>query len=229
MTRLATTKPSALEPLLRGVDAREAEAPRSETWMRRIAVASRSISGQTPSASKMRRLPFDSAVVRSSKLGCSAVPNGLRFDQRDLERELRQREREARADETAAGDGDVDGRRRQDLIAGALGSHSSASRSRPDPSAAPPVSTSLPSRVTATSSSMRTPMFHQRLATPLRAGGNVDARLDRHHHAGLEHAPLLADLVVADVVHVHAEPVTGAMHEEAAVGAFLDERSAPCP
>src|SRR5471032_2002058 len=46
------------------------------------------------------------------------------------------------------------------------------------------------------------------------AGGDVNARLDRQHHAGLEHAPFIADLVVADVVHVHTEPVAGAVHEE---------------
>ena len=57
----------------------------------------------------------------------------------------------------------------------------------------------------------------------LRPGRDVDAGLDGQAHAGLEHAPLVADLVVADVVHVHAEPVTGAMHVEVPVGAVLDE------
>ncbi len=72
-----------------------------------MAVASRSSSGHTRSASKMRRLPLDSAVVRSSKLGCPNVPNGLRFDQDDVEGELGQRQRERRADEAAAADSDV--------------------------------------------------------------------------------------------------------------------------
>ena len=49
-----------------------------------------------------------------------------------------------------------------------------------------------------------------------RAGRDVDAGLDGHHHARLQHAPLVADLVVADVVHIHAEPVAGPVHEELA-------------
>ena len=43
---------------------------------------------------------------------------------------------------------------------------------------APPVSTSTPSRVTTTSSSMRMPMFHEAPRHALRPAGNVDARLD---------------------------------------------------
>jgi hypothetical protein len=43
-------------------------------------------------------------------------------------------------------------------------------------------------------------------------------------HAGLEHAPDVADLVVADIMHIHAEPVTGAMHEELrGMAAILDQ------
>ncbi len=56
----------------------------------------------------------------------------------------------------------------------------------------PPVSTSQPLRVTTTSSSMRTPMFQKRLRHRARAGRDVDARLDRQHHARLEHPPLVA-------------------------------------
>src|SRR5688572_25040250 len=57
-----------------------------------------------------------------------------------------------------------------------------------------------------------------------RAGADVDAGLDGHRHAGLEHAPLVAHLVVTDIVHIHPEPVAGPVHEELLVGAFLLER-----
>ena len=50
---------------------------------------------------------------------------------------------------------------------------------------------------------------------------DVEARLDRQHHPRLQHPPLLAELVVADVVHVHAQPVAGAVHVELAVGTDL--------
>src|SRR6185312_8131822 len=61
-----------------------------------------------------------------------------------------------------------------------------------------------------------------------RAGRNIDTRLDGHDHTGLEHAPLIADLVIPNVVHVHAEPVARAVHEEPAIGSFaLELRNAP--
>jgi hypothetical protein len=88
-------------------------------------------------------------------------------------------------------------------------------------------STSAPARVTSTSSSMRMPMPHHFFGDAARARRDVEAGLDRQHHARLEHAPLVADLVVADVVHVHAQPVAGAVHVEAAVGAVLDQRRHP--
>src|SRR3990167_1911867 len=46
---------------------------------------------------------------------------------------------------------------------------------------------------------------------------HVEAGLDGQDHAGLEPARLPLDLVGADVVDVHAEPVPGAVHEELAV------------
>src|SRR5438552_7688829 len=50
------------------------------------------------------------------------------------------------------------------------------------------------------------------------AGGvEVETGLDGQHHAGLERARLAVDAVVTDVVHVHAEPVAGAVHVELAV------------
>ena len=87
----------------------------------------------------------------------------------------------------------------------------------------PAVRTSgLPS-VTTTSSSMRTPMPHHSRRTSLLPGGDVDAGLDGGDHARLQQPPLVADLVLADVVHVHAEPMPDAVHEEPAVGAVLDQ------
>src|SRR5579864_4552372 len=41
-----------------------------------MAVADDARPGHTPRVSRMRRLPFDSAVVRSSKLGWAALPGG---------------------------------------------------------------------------------------------------------------------------------------------------------
>src|SRR5262245_23315276 len=56
---------------------------------------------------------------------------------------------------------------------------------------------------------------------------DIDPRLDREAHAWLEHSPLVADLVVAHVVNVHAEPVAGAVHEEAPVRTVPDEGGHP--
>ena len=42
--------------------------------------------------------------------------------------------------------------------------------------------------------------------------GNVNARLDGHGHADFQLAPFTADLVLANIVHIHAQPVTGAVH-----------------
>ena len=67
-------------------------------------------------------------------------------------------------------------------------------------------------------------MSQNRLGRSARAAGEVQPGLDGQGHARLEHAPVAADLVVADVVHVHAEPVTGPVHVVLRVGAFLDER-----
>ena len=47
-----------------------------------------------------------------------------------------------------------------------------------------------------------------------RRRSDVDARLDGEHHARFQHAPFAADLVVADIMHVEAEPVPGAMAEK---------------
>ena len=56
-----------------------------------------------------------------------------------------------------------------------------------------------------------------------RRGANIDARLDGERHAGLEHSPFPAHLVVADVVHIETQPVAGAMVEKRQVGLLLDQ------
>src|SRR3546814_12298371 len=55
------------------------------------------------------------------------------------------------------------------------------------------------------------------------AGCNVEARLDRHHHAGFEFSIRTVELVTADIVHIHAQPVAGAMRVELALLAGLDQ------
>src|SRR5690554_4085756 len=54
--------------------------------------------------------------------------------------------------------------------------------------------------------------------------GDVDPRLPGHHHARFQHPPFAADPVLADIVHIHAQPVTGAVHVEGAVATAGDER-----
>ncbi len=59
----------------------------------------------------------------------------------------------------------------------------------------------------------------------IRCGPQVQARFDRQHHAGLQPAPWpLAAIgrstglaIVADIVHVEPEPVSGAMHVELSI------------
>src|SRR5258706_4471101 len=53
-------------------------------------------------------------------------------------------------------------------------------------------------------------------------GPYVTARLDRQHHARLEREPGAIALVVARVMHIHAQPVSGAVHVEAPIVAGLD-------
>src|SRR5262245_12244600 len=53
-------------------------------------------------------------------------------------------------------------------------------------------------------------------------GGDVQSGLDGEHHAGLERARRVAELVLPDVVHVAAEPVAGAVHVEALVLLVFD-------
>src|SRR4029079_8175414 len=220
IARLTTTNPSALSPCSAASRRAKPKRPRSETWMRRIAVASRSRSGHTRSASKMRRLPLDNAVVRSSKLGCPNVPNGWASI-------------------------------RTTSSASSASANASVAPTSPPPQTA--TSQLTPSGLGATvaihqllygvgvfrrtagehivaRARHRNVVLDAHADVPpafgdaLRPGRNVDAGLDRQRHAGLQDAPLLADLVVADIVHIHPEPVTCAMHEEAPVCTLFDHR-----
>jgi hypothetical protein len=68
------------------------------------------------------------------------------------------------------------------------------------------------------------------VAQPLRhvvGRADVEPRLDRERHAGLERAPLPGGLVFARVVHVEAEPVSRAVHVEALVGFFFQDLLKP--
>src|SRR6185437_825553 len=55
-------------------------------------------------------------------------------------------------------------------------------------------------------------------------GRHVDARLHRHHHAGLQHARGAGYAVVAHIVHVETQPVAGLGGEETLVAALGDRR-----
>src|SRR5262249_10374436 len=60
-------------------------------------------------------------------------------------------------------------------------------------------------------------VFAQVIGDRLALGVEIKPRLDCEHHTGLEHPRRAIDLVVADVVYVHAEPVAGAVHIELAI------------
>lgn len=53
--------------------------------------------------------------------------------------------------------------------------------------------------------------------------GDVDARLDGQRHADFQHAPFAADLVLADVMYIHAQPVAGAVHVKRLIGFAGDQ------
>src|SRR6185437_4259844 len=56
---------------------------------------------------------------------------------------------------------------------------------------------------------------------------DVNPGLNAERHSRLEHTPLVTDLVVPDVVHVHAEPMARSVHEETPVGAIALELRRP--
>ena len=46
---------------------------------------------------------------------------------------------------------------------------------------------------------------------------NVDTGFHRHDHTGFKHPPSVTDLVFTNIMHIHTEPVTGAVHIKAFV------------
>ena len=65
-------------------------------------------------------------------------------------------------------------------------------------------------------------MLRHRAGT-LRDAGDIDPWLDRRHHSWLEKPPFVADPVIADVVHIHPDPVAGTVHEEFPIGFVFDQ------
>src|SRR5690349_11997928 len=165
--------------------------------MERIGDASASMACHTPRLSKICREPLPSAVVRSSKLGCAAESGGTPS---------------------------------MSKVRSFVARSASAKLA---PTMPPPTITTshcFTERIPcagghATGEHLAAVAGHDHVvldadadALELLRGaggsrGDVDARLDGERHARFEHAPLVADLVVADVVHVHAQPMAGAVHE----------------
>src|SRR6056297_88766 len=189
--------------------------PRSETWMARMGVAVSAMAGHRPIAVKARWLARDSAVERSSKLGWEAAPGST---------------------------GSTTATRRPS---------GASARARLAPTMPPPAM--MMSYRSVTVSSRRherldlVRVLRQTLRQHVRGvpghghvvldanadtriafryaalRRDVDARLHGGDHAGLQHPPFVAHLVIADVVHVHADPVTRAVHEERLVGLVLQQ------
>src|SRR5579859_3593247 len=193
--------------------------------MARIAAASAAIGSQTPSPSKMRRLALPSAVVRSSKLGWAPAPKGTASmsssrapaPARPAARLAPTMPPPTMATSTASASG---------AAAGLMGARSTVRHHRFD---------LLRILRRAGAEDLRAAPRHQDVVLDAdadiaeaprhaaRARRQVDTRLHRERHARLEYAPCVADLVVAHVVHIEPEPVAGAVHEEAPVGAAPDE------
>ena len=185
------------EALLGRIDAREAESALIRDMDLAIGVADASTSGHTPRVSRMRRLPFESAVVRSSKLGCEAASCGIASIRATLElraapmrrrgwrppcRRPRWRRRNAVHVASAACT-------RASIASGVFSS--------------------------AAGQHLRRTGGHQHFILDANAdvpeflrdarrGSDVDPRLDGEHHPRFQHPPFAADLVVADIMHVEA-------------------------
>ena len=166
IARLTTTKPSALQPLLRRVDAREAEAAAigdvNAPDRGRLALH------QRPDAQRLEDAPAAVGQSRGALVEARLPERAerVRLDQDDVE--TRARPAPARGSRRR-------GRRRRsrrrraheiDALARRASLMSSVSRWHPLLSASRRSAPRCHSPVTATSSSMRTPMFHQRFATP---------------------------------------------------------------
>ena len=52
---------------------------------------------------------------------------------------------------------------------------------------------------------------------------DVQARLHREHHAGLQLNVMLPEAVSAHIVHIQTQPVTGAVHVEMAISPLFDQ------
>ncbi len=90
------------------------------------------------------------------------------------------------------------------------------------------VNTLWPSLVTRTSSSIRIPM-PRHFAARLVVGVDVEPRFDGEHHPRLEQARLAVDAVVADVMHIQTQPVSGLVQIEPLVVAVGDVLLRACP
>ena len=138
------------------------------------------------------------ALIEACRLGCTGR-DGL--DQHDREGQWRKRERQGRADHPAAADGDVAGRRVAGRLAHAVRmTRSTSSGVRGRPIGQHLAATRRDRDVVLDAHADVPPAARHALA----ARRDVDARLDGQAHARFEHAPFVADLVVADVVYVHA-------------------------
>src|SRR5580692_2289748 len=167
------------------------------------------MSPQTPRPSKMRRLALPSAVVRSSKLGCALDPGAIPSTSNTSTpspRSASARLAPTIPPPTIATSTFIAASPRRhecfdlvDAFRGARGKHF-----RPRLGHHHVVLDTNPDVVKA---------FRH---TPT-SGRDVDPGLDRHHHPRLEHAPGIADFVVAHVVNIDAEPMAGPMHEEAPI------------
>src|SRR6185437_5047627 len=194
--------------------------------MARIAAASRDTSSQTPRPWKMRRLALPRAVVRSSKLGCAAEsgatpsmsstrtpvparPSARLAPTRPPPTMATSTSRNAAREEGAAGRSDSGMHRTRHQFLDSMDVLGSSVRQDLD--------TGLGDHHVIFDAHSDALKPFRYAASPCR---DVDTRLDGERHARLEHPPLVADLVVTDIVHVHAEPMPGTMHEETPVGAI---------
>ena len=46
----------------------------------------------------------------------------------------------------------------------------------------------------------------------LERAGEVQARLDGENHSRLQHSPITTNFVIANIVYIHTQPMTGTMH-----------------
>src|SRR5215472_3629987 len=201
--------------------------------MARIAAASGAIASQTDRPSKIRRLALPRAVVRSSKLGWALVPKGTAsmssartpVPMSPAARLAPTMPPPTMATSTSSGyRGVVSLMSFEVWTPSALGHHGLDLLGILRRARAEHLRPALRDQHVVLNADADVAEAPRHAA---RARRQVDPRLDGECHARLEHPPLLADLIVTDVVHVEPEPVPGAMHEVAAVGAAADQRGEP--